>query len=161
MSVDPGITTGFCYAKLEKKGDILEYWPFQFQDSVVDFWERLHRVKPDYIIIEDFEFRKGARGGLELFPVKLIGLVELYCYTDNRPKLFIQKASTGKAYYTDQTLKQLNLYVRGKPHAMDASRHLLQWFTFGFGFQFNNGEQKFAELLTEWKSRDNDSTTVS
>lgn len=145
ITIDPGITSGFCYAELKPNVELV-YKPFQMVDDVDDLWNRLDKFKPDTIIIEDFEFRGRARAGLNLFPVQLIGIARLY---ENRNKvaLHLQKAATGKAYYTDNILKQLGLYKRGIPHGMDASRHLLQWITFGPGFQYN-GKSKIEDFVT-------------
>jgi hypothetical protein len=146
LSVDPGVTTGYCYGNVE--GGKLTYYPFQIVDDVDDLWARLQKFDPKYIVIEDFEFRGGARKGLNIFPVQLIGVARLYSL---HPKtdcaLFVQKAATGKGYYTDAILKQRGLYKRGLPHGMDASRHLLQWFTFGFGHKFQGQDQDFATLV--------------
>jgi hypothetical protein len=155
IAIDPGVMTGFAYAEIEDSH--CNFFPFQMTDDVDDLWRRLHKFEPRYIIIEDFEFRSGMRGvtGLNLFPVQLIGvtrLYELHAAPGGKCAVFIQKAAQGKAYYTDAVLKTMELYKRGVPHGMDATRHLLQWITFGAGFQFvQDGGRNFATLLTEWK----------
>ena len=166
ISIDPGIMTGYCYAELHPtpiKGQ-LQYYPFQTNDNVDDLWRRLTKFNPQHIIIEDFEFRRGkmAAGGLELFPKELIGIAKLFSLIGSEdtgygsPRLFIQKAAQGKSYYTDDVLKRASLYVRGVPHGMDAARHLLQWFTFGFGNQFMGKQnlEDFAQITDrmEWWS---------
>jgi hypothetical protein len=152
MAIDPGKTTGYCYGQIYQ--DVLEYYPFQRIDEVDDLWEKLTTFQPRFIIIEDFEFRKQSRAGLVLFSVELIGVTRLYSLiAQHQVTVFIQKAAEGKGYYRDETLKSKNLYKRGIPHAMDASRHLLQWYTFGYGYQFNNGQQDFAKLLAHWELR--------
>ena len=141
ISVDPGIHTGYCYAKFEN--GIVKYHPFQIVEDVDDFWRRLAFFKPRYIIIEDFEFRRGKRsaGGLELFPVEMKGVARLYSMVaKHQCAAFIQRAAQGKSYYTNEVLKQNELYIRGIPHAMDASRHLLQWTFFGAGFKYVKGK---------------------
>jgi hypothetical protein len=146
IAIDPGGITGYCYARIEK--GYIVYHPFQVQDDVEDLWDRLFKFKPDCTVIEDFEFRSGQRRtGLDLFPVQLIGVVNLY-HNKFAPqaRLFVQKAATGKAYYTDQVLKRNGLYIRGCAHGMDASRHLLQWFTFGAGHKFQGRAPDFAKL---------------
>lgn len=156
ISIDPGIMTGYCYAEIESQQ--LRYFPFQIVDEVDDLWRRLKEFGPRYIIIEDFEFRRGKRsaGGLELFPVQMIGVSRLYSLIANpNCACFVQKAAQGKAYYTDPVLKQLGLHKRGIPHGIDASRHLLQWYTFGAGYQFA-GSKKTEEcvtLLNSWEER--------
>jgi hypothetical protein len=147
LSIDPGGVSGYCYARIES-GNI-EYVPFQMQDDVDELWNRLFAFVPAHIIIEDFEFRAGQRKtGLDLFPVQLIGITRLYTLlTKVNCGLHIQKAATGKAYYTDAILKKNGLYVRGCAHGMDASRHLLQWFTFGYGHRYQGRSPDFAKLV--------------
>lgn len=152
LAIDPGVTTGYARAKISEGH--LYYFPFQMLDDVDDLWRRLVEYRPRYIIIEDFEFRQGKqRTGLNLFPIQLIGVVRLYSLiADAQCAVFIQKASYGKQYYTDNILKSNSLYTRGIPHAMDASRHLLHWFSFGAGYQYNGGAKEFATKLddNEW-----------
>src|SRR4051794_36590241 len=126
IAIDPGRTTGFCYARLNTESQMMAYYPFQDMDDVDDMWTRLEAFKPDYIVMEDFEFRQKARAGLDMFPVQLIGIARFYeLHTGTMTRLFLQPAQQGKGYYTDPILKKKNLYVKAKPHAMDASRHLL------------------------------------
>lgn len=150
IAVDPGLTTGFCYAKIMENH--LYYWPFQMVDDVEEFNDRLEKFNPDYIVMEDFEFRGKARTGLVLFSVQLIGVAQLFVAKAPQVGFKLQKAAQGKSYYTDKMLKSLGLYVRGIPHGMDASRHLLHWSTFGPGYQFFQGQQtkNFATILEEW-----------
>lgn len=151
IAVDPGMMTGYCYAKLEDKK--LNYYPFQFVDDVDDLWERLKKFKPRYIIIEDLEVRRGV-AGLKLFPMQLIGVSRLYSLVANHQcACLVQKAAQGKSYYTNEVLKKLELYQRGMPHAMDASRHLLQWCMFGQGNQYigSKSTEEFATILGQWE----------
>jgi hypothetical protein len=94
---------------------------------------------------------------MNYFPVQLIGVARLYELTEptGQCALSLQKASTGKAYYSDTTLKNRKLYKRGVPHGMDATRHLLQWATFGAGYQYINGSQDFATMLDKWTGDNN------
>jgi hypothetical protein len=153
LAIDPGVNTGYCYAAIRETDRRLLYHPFQATDDVDDFWRRLKNFKPKYLVMEDFDFRGGARKGLNLFPVQLIGVARLYSLIapvgqDGAARLFLQKPATGKAYYTDAALKALNLHKRGIPHGMDASRHLLQWSTFGYGYQFMTEDKKdFAQIV--------------
>ena len=153
LAVDPGIMTGFTYARITDD-QRLEVYPFQMPDAVDDFWRRLHEFQPDIIVMEDFEFRGRARTGLILYPVQLIGIASLYEMVEptGRCQLVLQPASTGKAYYTDVMLKSKGVYKRGIPHGMDSLRHLLQWATFRGGAQyvdFKTGE-KLATMLDVW-----------
>lgn len=142
LAIDPGVTTGYCLGTLvEDATRSLVLQPFQMVDDVDDIWDRLEKIQPRYIVCEDFEFRNRARAGLVLFSVQAIGVVRLYeLKAEHQTAVVMQKAAQGKSYYSDTQLKKLNLYKRGFPHAMDATRHLLQWITFGSGYQLIEGK---------------------
>jgi hypothetical protein len=154
IGIDPGVMTGYVYANITHKKQI-ELYPFQMTDEVDDLWRRLYEFEPKIIVMEDFDFRGGhhrAATGINYFPLQLIGVTRLYELTEPTGKcvLYMQKAAQGKSYYSDNVLKSRKLYKRGIPHGMDAMRHLLQWVTFGPGFQYNSGDQDFAKLLDKW-----------
>lgn len=146
ISVDPGRTTGYCYAAFDRGK--LYFAPFQMVDDVDEFYERLSAFKAQHIVMEDFQFRKGTRisGGLDMFPMQLIGVARLFEMWHPNVKLWLQTPAQGKSFYTDATLKQLGLYKRGEEHGRDASRHLLQWATFGAGYKYQIGDRNFAYL---------------
>lgn len=158
MSCDPGVTSGYTYALVEPK-QYTRYYPFQMLDDVDDFWRRLREFKPRYLIMEDFEFRQGRqRTGINLFPKELIGVGRLYSLiADHDIAFYLQKAATGKAYYSDKVMKAGGFMNYGDAsklgHGIDASRHLLQWLTFGAGSQFagTKGSAKdFVQRLDSW-----------
>lgn len=147
LAIDPGITTGYCLATTYGRNDtemIIEITPKQNVDDVDDIWRQLEDLEPRYIICEDFEFRQKARTGLNLFPMQAIGVVRLYeQMASHQCAAVLQKAATGKAYYTNKQLKDLGVYKPGAAweHSMDATRHLLHWLTFGSGYQFIQGKR--------------------
>lgn len=153
IAIDPGVTSGFCYGHLIP-GERLDFFPTQFVDDVDDLWRRLDDLKPRYIIMEDFAYRQGRqRSGINLFPVQLIGIARFYAVWGNHKcAIQLQSASQAKGYFTDAKLKSFKYHVRGMPHGMDATRHLLQWITFGSGYQFSAGKslQEFAFMLDRW-----------
>jgi len=133
LAIDPGRTTGYCYAAIRDAK--LYFCPYQSVDDVAEFYHRIAKFEPEHIIVEDFAFRGGARRGLDLFPVQLIGVARLYDATHNII-LTMQMPSEGKSYYSDKTLQSKGFYKRGTEHGRDASRHLLQWATFGPGYKW-------------------------
>lgn len=151
MSVDPGGTTGYTYARI-MDGKV-EAFPFQLPDDVDEFWQRLVKFSPDQIVMENFEFRGRARTGLNLFPVQLIGVARLYELTVAKRTcvVHLQSASMGKGYYTDVQLKNKKMYKRGVSHGMDAMRHFLHWTTFAAGHKYvtKPGDTELV-LLNEW-----------
>lgn len=142
LAIDPGGTTGLCWA--QKTGTRLVLKSYQLKLTPIRFANTLSMFNKDHgpdvwFICESFEFRKGARAGLDLTPAHLIGVLMAHCgdAVDNEVRRsFFQTAAQGKGYFSDDKLKQLGIYLRGRPHAMDATRHLLQWYKFGFGYQF-------------------------
>jgi hypothetical protein len=138
ISFDPGITTGYTFSTI--RGGFLSINADQEKWTVEGIWDYLVKVRPDFIIYEGFNYRNRARAGLELFPVQLIGVINLYGCKHKIVRsvnLFEQQPGTGFDYFTDIKLKADKLYKPGKPHAMDALRHLLHWWTFGPGYRYN------------------------
>jgi hypothetical protein len=134
IAIDPGVTSGYTFALVGEK--LTAFYPFQMKDDVDDMWHRLERYGPSHIVMENFEFRQRAGTGLDLFPVQLIGVARLFTkYRDKGCQIHLQSAHQGKGYYSDKVLKSRGLHKRGIPHGTDASRHLLHWLTFGYGYQ--------------------------
>jgi hypothetical protein len=146
LAIDPGITTGWCKGEIVEHGELV-LDPGQTIFTAKQFYTFLRQVSPARLICESFEFRKGTRQGLVLDSVKFIGICELYSQQFAIP-LDAQKAAQGKGYYTNPKLKQAGLYIPALSHGMDALRHLLHWFTFGSGYQFNKSQSsRFARLV--------------
>jgi hypothetical protein len=135
LALDPGGTTGYAIAEIPLPGLVeLAYSQRKMDES--ELWDFLDAVQPNHIVCEDFEYRNKPPTGLDLTPIKLIGVVNLFATNRNvRPELYMQKAAVGKGHFTDLRLKTLNVYQKGVPHGRDAARHLLHWFTFGPGFK--------------------------
>ena len=156
ISVDPGVETGYCYARIMDIGGEpkLLFYPHQGVDDVDDFWRKLEKFEPRIIVMEDWEDRRGARatGGVNSFPVQLIGVARLYSLTaKHQCAIYLQKPSEGLGgFYSDKMLKQLGFYKRALPHGMSATKHLLQWATFKAGSQYIGTKRDFAMRLDEW-----------
>ena len=110
-----------------------------------EFWNVLHNVAPNVIVCESFEYRSRARDNVELFSRELIGVVNLYDQMHEEVRLVMQTAAQGKAYFTNDKLKQMELYKVGKEHGRDAMRHFLQWLMFGQGFQYYADQKLILE----------------
>lgn len=143
LALDPGVTTGCTIAELSDEGHIKVRYN-QYEWSVSQLCTFINNVNPDYLICEDFEYRPGkAKPNLVLYPVQLIGICHLWDQLVGAKvlkgvvsrRLFIQKAATGKAHFTDAKLKELELYVEGLDHGRDSCRHFLHWLNFGWGYQ--------------------------
>jgi len=138
ISLDPGVTTGYAIGHI--KDGVMVVRAGQDTWSHHDLWHELHLAKPDAIVMESFEYRNKSRPGLILYSCELIGIAHLFCspsYQNPSVPLYMQSAAKGKSYYSNTHLQNAGVYVRGIPHGMDALRHLLHWYTFGAGFQYN------------------------
>lgn len=137
LALDPGVTTGLCLGLLEenklyvapdeKRFSLRELYDFMF-------WFRSYDT---YVVYEDFQYRNMPRAGLDLTPVKMIGIIEYFAEADiNTDHYYKQTPAQGKGFFSDARLKNMGIYKVGKAHGRDATRHLLQWLTFGAGSQF-------------------------
>jgi hypothetical protein len=131
LALDPGRTTGYAAGLLDSPVTRIVYDQTKLTEN--QLFAMLEEIKPDHIVCEEFEYRNRARSGLDLTPVKLIGVVSMYARS-NSARLHMQSAARGKGHYSDSKLKKLGLYQAGKPHGRDALRHLLHWLTFGVGY---------------------------
>ena len=134
VALDPGITTGYAIGIIDD--GMMTVVSGQERYTHYSLWKFLKEETPDFIISESFEFRRAARDNLILYSIEMIGVIRLYCEGYDKP-LHMQSAATGKGYYNDSKLQSARLYKPTRPHANDAVRHLLQWFTFGPGFKYN------------------------
>lgn len=149
LSIDPGETTGYALGIVERGNFFVAYNQARFNHA--EFWyflQKVHLHGTMHTVCEDFEFRQGKqKDGLNLYPVELIGILRLFCSNDTWSPLWMQKAAQGKGYYDDNKLKSMGVYQKGLDHGRDAARHLLHWFNFGAGYQFN--EDPTVELVAE------------
>jgi len=152
LAIDPGVTSGLCHGKLDTKAGKLSLRVDQQRLTVGGVYDLILSEIPDkfegnfHLIYEDFQYRNVARAGLELFPVKVIGVIELSYerfVVDglDHVHFYKQSAATGKGFYRDDKLKKLGVYAVGKDHGRDATRHLLQWLSFGAGSQYADIEK--------------------
>jgi hypothetical protein len=154
LALDPGKTTGYCYAEL--MGNKLWLTPGEREFSMFDmaaFLETHVQNKLGHVVYEDFTFRNAVQRGTDLTPVKIIGVIELYAgqyepmvtFTPQMPS--IQGA---RGYYTDLRLKELGVYwAHGHGHARSATKHLLYWLNFGQGGQYLDIQNTPMELNVE------------
>lgn len=154
IALDPGKTTGVCYGVKHDDDNTLYLAPHEQQYSLQELYflldEFLNVSDPGHtnIIYEDFQYRNYARAGLDLTPVKMIGVIELVI-EQCAPTILDTKQSpaTGKSFYKDDELKRIGCYKVGMQHGRDATRHLLQWVNFGAGGQFFDHDKLEYRML--------------
>lgn len=89
-------------------------------------YKLLSEHNPNHIVIERFVYQR--RDKVELVPVEYIGIVRLFSLAYDRP-IFEQSPAQAKNLWTDEKLKTLGYYRKGMPHANDAVRHMLYYYT--------------------------------
>lgn len=121
VALDPGVTTGLaCYEEdFHTKYRTAQLAPF-------DVWVYLEGCleydKID-IVCESFQYRRLPSVNLE--PVEVIGMVKLFHYINSQDTTLTFQTPHQRKFFTDDRLKEYGLWEPGKPHAMDAMRHLL------------------------------------
>lgn len=152
VALDPGVTTGYAAGIIEngKLGVISG----QDRWNELQLYLQLQMSKPDIIVYERFEYRSQKAYNVDnadLFPRNLIGVINLYAQQregQNSIEVYTQMPAQvlgKKAHFSDERLKASRVYKVANPHANDAMRHLLYWWQFGSGFQYNtNGFEPLA-----------------
>jgi len=130
MSFDPGVTTGMCF--LSTPGDRPSPSAFMHAQLATEMvWTTLDFNKPDLVVYEGFYWRQG-KTKIDFTPVEVIGIIKEWC-RQHDVDYFEQTPSEGKHFFDDERLVARDLYVKGQPHANDATRHLLYFLEFGKG----------------------------
>lgn len=135
LALDPGVTTGYAM------GDVylgrMSVLTGEERFNHLEFYKFLCESKPRFIIYERFDARHSRFSqGVELFSREIIGVAELYAQ-QKKIKVYKQMPSQAKTSFSDEKLKKSVIFKPAKEHANDAVRHLLYWFTFGSGYQYN------------------------
>lgn len=116
----------------------------QHEFTHLGLYRAINEIAPGHIICENFTYRPGpARPSLVLFSLEMIGVVKLYVEQNTHVELFMQGAAEAEgkdAYFNNDRLKTMSLYQRGVPHGLSAMRHLLAWYHFKQGYQYNSGQ---------------------
>lgn len=136
LAVDPGMTTGLCFAQLVDTDVTLHVW--QERLTFVGLWRLIEKVGPQTIIIEDFEVRQRTPAGIDMFPAHLVGVTKLYAEFHGT-EIIVQAAKIGKSHYNGEgQLRKEGVYIPGAgyQHSMDAVRHFMQWFNFRGGYKY-------------------------
>jgi hypothetical protein len=138
FAVDPGGVTGWAWAKVEG-GVIVDSRRGQVEcrrdeikgtDRILNLMRYANDVCPlNAIVVEDFILRLGTKDRSLLSPVRLTAMLEYGLSVDSDLMdllpIVLQSPSDAKSTITDDRLKLAGMWIRGLPHARDATRHLL------------------------------------
>lgn len=122
IAIDPGGTSGFA---LWTKDDPIVVNQFSF--TTAGLYRFLQATMPDVIVCESFVYIT-KQSHADLIPVEMIGVIKMYAEV-SQCRLVFQRPHIGKAFWTDDKIKAIGLWAKGKPHGCDALRHLLTYLT--------------------------------
>lgn len=97
--------------------------------------------------VESFDYRLNERyrDKIDYTAPEVIGATRLWALERPSVVLMRRTAAAAKAFWTDDKIKKVGLWVPSQRHAMDALRHLLYQITFG-------GEALDVDLLEKLRS---------
>lgn len=121
MAIDPGVTCGFASTGPELSDKAVSQKKFFVHDG---FLQTIIEFYPDILVMEKFVMTH--RDKTDFTAIEYIGLGRWYAQRRRIP-FVLQTPGLGKGYFTNDKLKRLGVYAAGKPHAMDALRHLFQF----------------------------------
>lgn len=132
LALDPGGTSGVCLCT--GSGTRVETAELGPHEHHQELWDMLNTTLAEalaakselHIVCESFEFRQTERHRdfINYIPREYIGVVKLFC-KQQRIRYFEQKAAQAKGFWSDDKIQKLGLWVPGRKHAMDATRHYL------------------------------------
>ena len=128
LSLDLGRTTGVCHVVVDEKNGLFDpmHQAFEVPLEPEHIPEYLDYYPPDVLIYETFQYRRMP--DVDLFPVELIGVIK-YWISVGQVSAHAAQPPSNKTLWDNEKLKKLDLYVPGKPHANDATRHMLYYST--------------------------------
>lgn len=136
MTFDPGGTTGVTFHDTEEP-NVITGAQIPEDDHHMSLWLLLHKMMPDIVVCESFEYRLVTNKsgdtlpGVELISRNYIGVIELFCQiTETVLVMQSSMVTVGKNFWgDDKKLKKLGVYKKGAPHQNDAMRHFLKYAT--------------------------------
>ena len=154
ISLDPGITTGYCVGEVKNKE--LEFVCGEGRWTHKDLYNWLDRHEPNVVVYETFEYRNRQRDGLELYSKELIGVIQLFAQIADEVgtpevKLVSQHPGQVMGFFTNPRLKKEGCYYPNSEHPRDATRHLLHWWKFGHGSQYADMDARTKINLLDYR----------
>lgn len=129
ISIDPGGTNGVCVATGIGADWAITYVDGLEKHKLYDLLEHVE-VEGTLLIYETYrlyESKAKVMVGNEFETVQIIGVIKYICEKRGIP--YRDSATSNKAFFTDQRLKDMGLYVP-IDHKRDAIRHFLYWMYF-------------------------------
>lgn len=123
IAFDPGQTTG--YAAFDNDNDMI--WMGEIErDQVWDFLQQVEQTT-HVMVLERFQSR--PKPYADANPVEVIGVIKEFARQHGLPLVW-QTPEQGKHFFSNDRLKERDVWLPGAPHAQDAARHLLYFLSF-------------------------------
>lgn len=143
IAFDPGVTTGVAYTDVGGQDIVTVHIVGSMSHRMI--WDTLEVYKPEVIIRERFSYQRRDKVVLE--PVSINGAIQTWFEVRGTnlgcQNIKVQTPSQAMGLWTDSKLKKLELWEPGRPHAMDAVRHLLYYIT------VYQGDNRYIERLRD------------
>jgi hypothetical protein len=95
----------------------------EFQQAF-DLYSMIKALRPCAVVIEDFIPMRLDKARWFLSPVRVANQLGMLLWLDKQ-RWILQQPSLAMTTIRDDYLKDNDLWERGRPHAMDATRHLI------------------------------------
>lgn len=123
LALDPGVTTGAAAWYVNWEPHSFELHEFR-QEQIWSYLDGVNVAFGSFVIVCESFLYRADQSHAELEGVEVIGIVKEWCRQNDVPLTF-QRPDQAKFFYTKDRLQKAGLWTKGKPHAMDALRHLL------------------------------------
>lgn len=132
LTLDPGETTG--YAVFNGMDGVAhgEINTSKVENSVESISHLFDVYKPEIVVIEEYRvyaWRAKQHSWSTLHTPRLIGSIQTLCSMYDIPTA-MQGAGIVKQFVTNDKLKDWGFYIKGQPHARDATRHACYFIIF-------------------------------
>lgn len=125
IALDPGKTTGVV---VKEGGTVVTHEQMDFMEVASFFHDYLwaHKDEDVKVVVEAFIITMHtAKNTQAPWSLELIGVFRYLTERITGGSIILQKPSDAKRFASDERLKLMGYYARGKGHANDAARHLL------------------------------------
>jgi hypothetical protein len=137
MAVDPGLMSGVVTLDTVSPFTLSTH-ELDFDQLVVMLDEMDVHGLPDVFVCESYIITPiTAKLSRQYDALNIIGMLRYFSVSDNKP-LHLQTPASAKGFTNDGKLRYIGWYETGKPHAMDAARHMFLWCTKTGIIKFND-----------------------
>jgi hypothetical protein len=129
LAVDPGLTTGMAlFNTITSSYKVEQITGFEKFSEFMSAWcDGLDPI-PDVIVVEKYTITpETAKKTQQYEALEITGVLRHLVHEWGSQWVEPQLPSAAMKLGTNDRLKRVGWYVKGKPHAMDAARHLFLW----------------------------------